>query len=128
MKTLKTYFASLTKEDVLFGNSKIFMKDYVEYRLNLAYRKRITYLRICAHKVATGFFRGRYLRKKQIKAKVQQTIGNFIESVRRIRYITKLRKAVKTIEKYWLRKLSAADRKQRRYDIMTLQTYFRRAL
>ena len=71
MKTMKTYFSTLTKDDVLFGNSKIFMKDYVEYRLNLAYRKRIIYLRVCAHRVATVLVRSRYLRNKKAKAKAR---------------------------------------------------------
>lgn len=115
MKTMKTYFSSLGKEDILFGNSKVFMRDYVEYRLNLAYRKRMAYLRICAHRVATAFIRGRYNRRQRQKRAAESTIGNFLVSIKYINYLGKLKQAARTIERYWLGKITADDKKRRRY-------------
>lgn len=77
----------MTKEDILFGTTKLFLRDYADYRINLAYKKRLTYLRLCVHKVASAFFRNKYNKQKRLKKEKVQTIARYLITLKHAKFL-----------------------------------------
>lgn len=112
----------------MYGNTRLFLKDYAAYRINIAYKKKLTQLKIACHKIANVFIRHRYNQKKKRKLKMKKQIEQYLVGIKDASRIERMRRAVRVIENAYLRKKYNQSISQYRLSIISLQSYFRRII
>ncbi len=116
------------KLEYLFGREKIFMKMSTKNFFDVMYKQKTTKINYAATLIKAAYRMSKVRKTKvlyRIKLpKLQQAVKNFLTIVK----LSKKKKAVRVIEKYWIKYCRQFFMRKRRNSLMTLQRYIKRAV
>ncbi len=80
VQSIRKFLPKYSQEEILFGKTKIFWKDYAFGVMLQKYAFYLLMLNSSAHKITNLFVKINYTRKKQRKIKNKKTLINYIRS------------------------------------------------
>lgn len=116
----------LGEEDILFGLTKLFFKDYAFAVFLRKYGLHMLILNLKAHKITSFFVRINYQSKKRRKDNHKKTVIKYVRGFLEAKKLRKRIKNVVKVQKSILNFLSFRSRAKKLESVQILQAYIKR--
>lgn len=126
MESVKTFIPKFGEEEILYGTTKIFFKDYAFSVFLRKYGLHLLILNLKAHIITSFFVKIAYKSKKLRKDNHKKTIIRFVRGFLENKKLTRKIKNITKVQKSILNFLSFRNSAKKLDSVQILQAYIKR--
>lgn len=125
---LSSELPELTRELVLFGNTKIFLRNKAMAMIDKKFQEKIVLKNQKAGIIQRAFFRYKQMKKLRMMFRSMKRMQNLWKVRTEHKNFLNIRKKIIRAQRWWRRMLGKQNNKERRAQAILIQTYIRRFL
>lgn len=125
-ESIKKFLPKFGEEEILYGTTRVFFKDYAFSVLLRKYGLQLVVLNSYAHRVTSLFVKNNYQQKKQRKDNHKKIVLRYLRGFVEEKKLKKKLKSIVKVQKSILNFLSFRNKAKKLESVQILQAYIKR--